>query len=605
MKTMSGALDLQDDPDARTYMYSDSELMRRIFRYLYYYKREICIVSILTAIGIVLGLLSPFVLRKAIDIDFISGDLLTLMATAALYVILNITVWLCNAGMEYVTAKMGQAAIYDLRQELYQHLQTLSQDFYDRSSSGRIISRLTNDIDRIGELLSGGLISTFAQFFLVFAIGVVLFTVDIQLATMSLLVLPVLVAATVYFRRQMKEAYRQTRKTISIVTSNLAESISGVKVTKSFAREKTNIDRFETLIQADYKTNVDAGRAQSTFFPTVRLISAMGLVLILWVGGHRLMEGTITLGTVVLFMSFSDQFFRPILTISNFYTTVQSAFAGAERVFGVIDTEPSVKDREDAIVLPPVSGHIRFRNVTFGYIEGKNVLEDFNLEIRPGEVVALVGDTGAGKSTVVNLLLRFYDVKSGSIEIDGIDIRDVTQESLRSNIGVVLQDPFLFSDSVRNNIRYGRPDATDEEVAAAVESLGARRMFEGLHQGLDTQVGERGVKLSEGERQLVSFARALLMNPRILILDEATSSVDIYTEHTIQQSMRRLLSGRTAIVVAHRLSTIINADRILVMESGKIVEEGTHRELIKRRGKYYSLYEAQIRPRTMEIIATR
>ncbi len=600
---MSGALDLQDDPDARSYLYSDSQLMRRIIGYLLRYKREVYGASLLTAVSIVLGIIAPFVLRHAIDVDFINSDLVALMISSLTYIALQILAWLSNVGVEYISAQMGQSAIYDVRQELYNHLQDISQDFYDRSSSGRIISRLTNDIDRIGELLSGGLIGTFAQLFLVVVIGIVLFTVDIQLAIVTLLVVPVLVVVTVYFRHQMKEAYRQTRKTISSVTSNLAESISGAKVTKSFAREKTNIDRFETLIQADYKTNVDAGRAQSTFFPTVRLVSALGIVLILWIGGYRLMEGTITLGTVVLFMNFSDQFFRPILTISNFYTTVQSAFAGAERVFSVIDTEPSVKDRPNAIVMPPIRGHIRFRNVTFGYIKEKNVLEDFNLEIQPGEIVALVGDTGAGKSTVVNLLLRFYDVNSGSIEIDGIDIRDVTQESLRSKIGVVLQDPFLFSDSVRNNIRYGRPNATDDEVLEAVEAIGARRMFEGLHEGLDTQVGERGVRLSEGERQLVSFARALLLDPKILILDEATSSVDIYTEHTIQKGMRTLLRGRTAIVVAHRLSTVINADRILVLEAGKIVEEGTHVDLMRRRGKYYSLYEAQIRPRAMEIAA--
>lgn len=596
---MSRGIDEQDDPDARTYAYSDSQLLRRMVSYLLVYKRSFAIVACLVSISIILGIWAPFVLRQAIDVDFPSGDLQALLTTSFLYIILQILVWITDYRTEYTMAIMGQKAVYEVRQDLYRHLQTMSQDFYDQSASGRIISRLTNDIDRMSELLSGGLISTFAQIFIVFAIGIVIFTVDVQIATASLAVIPLLLLSTVYFRRKLREAYRSTRKTISIVTASLAESISGAKVTKSFARERVNIERFDELNRADYQSNVDAGRAQSTFFPSVRFIGGLGVFFILWLGGLRLMEGTITLGTIVLFIQFSDRFFRPILIIANFYTSVQSAFAGAERVFAIMDTKPSIFDSSDSIELPEPKGHIRFNNVTFGYVEGVNVLENFNLEIQPGESVALVGDTGAGKTTVVSLLNRFYEVKSGSIEIDSFDVREVTQKSLHSKIGLVLQDPFLFMGTVKDNIRYGRPDATDEEVVEATEAIGARRLIENLENGFDTEVGERGGRLSEGERQLVSFARALLADPKILVLDEATSSIDIYTEHAIQKGMKALLAGRTSIVIAHRLSTIVNADRILVIEDGKIVEEGKHFDLMAKKGKYYSLYELQIKPRAM------
>lgn len=595
---MSSYLDSEDDPDARAYLYNDWELMRRMVGYLLRYRRGFAITSGLVALGIIFGLMAPFVLRQAIDVDFQSPDLIALLFTSLLYVLLQFLGWVTTYLTEYVSATVGQGAVYDIRRQLYEHLQVMSQDFYDKSSSGRIISRLTNDVDRISELLGSGLISTFAQFFIVFAIAGVLLNVDLQLGLASLSIVPILLIATLYFRSRLKAAYQQTRKTISNVTSNLAESISGAKVTKSFARERINMAIFGKLIRADYESNMDAGRPQSAFFPTIRFIGGLGVFVILWIGGFRLVEGTITLGTVVLFLSFSDQFFRPILTIANFYTTVQSAFAGAERVFNIMDTHPTVVDMPDAVDLPDINGHVRFRDVTFAYVQGNNVLEDFSLEVNAGETVAIVGDTGAGKTTVASLLNRFYDVDKGAIEIDGVDISRVKLDSLHSKVRLVLQDSFLFMGTVKENIRYGRPEASDGEVRAAIEAIGAQRIFDGLENGLDTEVGERGARLSEGERQLVSFARALLTDPRVLVLDEATSSVDVYTEYAIQRGMKRLLKGRTSLVIAHRLSTVVQADRILVLEKGRIVEEGTHSELMSKRGKYYSLYELQVRKRT-------
>jgi ABC-type multidrug transport system fused ATPase/permease subunit len=600
---MSSSLDSADDPDARTYEYTDSELLIRMMKYLFAYRKLFAGVVFLTAISIVIGVWTPFVLRHAIDVDFANGIVGAIIFTATLYVSLQIASWIMNYGSGYLMALMGQRAIFDIRQELYGHVQELSEEFHDHSSSGRIISRLTNDIDRMSDLLGGDLINSFAQIFIIFAIGAAMFSADWRLALISLSVVPILLFTTIYFRKLLREAYRRTRKTISNVTSNLAESISGAKVTKSFARERISAEIFSELNEADYQSNVDAGKAQASFFPVIRFISGLGTAVILLFGGMLMLNPTlvpaVTLGTIVMFMQFSDSFFRPILIIANFYTSVQSAFAGGERVFSVLDSESAVKDYPDAKIMPEIKGHVRFNNVTFGYVEGALVLENFNMDIHPGETVAIVGDTGAGKTTIASLLNRFYEVLDGSIEIDDIDIRSVTQNSLHSRIGLVLQDPFLFMGTVKDNIRYGCQNATDEEIIAALEAIGAKRIIESLEDGLDTEVGERGNRLSEGERQLVSFARALLANPRILILDEATSSVDIYTEYAIQKGMRVLLENRTSIVIAHRLSTIVNADRIVVLEHGKIVESGRHRELMEQKGKYHSLYELQIRPRAL------
>ncbi|MHA1959617.1 MAG: ABC transporter ATP-binding protein [Candidatus Thorarchaeota archaeon] len=589
------------DEEERTHVYSDSTLLKRMVGYLLEYKGLVVAVGLLIVVNIAVSIAAPFILMRALDVDFASGDLQALLMSSLFYIALVVVTWFSAYGQGYYTALMGQRAIFRLRQDLFQHLQVMSQDYYDKTSSGSIISRLTNDIDRISELLTGGLFNTFAQFFIVFAVGAIVFTVDFQLALVLLTVVPLLAISTHVFRVKARTAYRRTRKTISSVTANLAESISGAKVTKTFTRERESVIRFAELNREDFQSNVDAARFASVFFPAIRFIGGIGVFLILWIGGIRIVEGTLTIGSLLFFLQMNSLFFRPIIIITSFYNTVQSAFAGSERVFTILDTSPAIEDVSGAVELPPIRGHVKYKNVNFSYVEGTPVLQDFSLEIRPGETIALVGDTGAGKTTVVNLLNRFYDVDSGTVEIDDIDIRKVTQESLRSSIGLVLQDSFLFSGAVIENIRYGRPDASDVEVITATETIGAKRLIESLENGFETEVGERGSRLSEGERQLVSFARALLANPRILVLDEATSSIDIYTEHTIQRGMKALLSGRTSIVIAHRLSTIINADRIIVLEDGRIVETGRHAELMAKRGRYYSLYELQIKPRAMRV----
>ena len=600
------SLDHADDPDARSYEYKDRTLLWRMVEYLLAYRKLFAVVVILTAIGIALSVWTPFILQYAIDFGFPTdvrpADPEIIINSAILYIVVQVFVWITSYGTEYLMALMGQRAVYDIRQDLYTHVQEMSEEFHDHSSAGRVISRLTNDVDRMSELLAGGLISAFAQIFIVFVIGIVIFTVDWRLALASLSIVPILLITTLYFRKKLREAYRRTRKTISSVTANFAESISGAKVTKSFARETISAEIFSELNEADYESNVDAGKAQASFFPVIRFISGLGLAIILLVGGWLYLDpvSVMSLGTIVLFLQFNNRFFRPILIIANFYTSVQSAFAGGERVFTVLDSVPGVLDRPDAIPMPEIEGHVQFNDVTFRYGDGPIVLQNFELDIKSGETIAIVGDTGAGKTTVVSLLNRFYEIIDGSVKIDGIDIRSVTQRSLHARIGLVLQDPFLFMGTIKENIRYGKPEATDEELLNATEVIGARRIFENLENGFDTEVGERGSRLSEGERQLVSFARALLANPKILVLDEATSSVDIYTEHAIQKGMKALLAGRTSIVIAHRLSTIVNANRIIVIEDGQIVETGKHADLMASKGKYYSLYELQIRPRAMQ-----
>jgi ABC-type multidrug transport system fused ATPase/permease subunit len=570
-------------------------------QYLLAYRKLFATVVIMTVFSIIISVWTPFVMMQAIDVDFPSGNLQAILFTALFYITLQFFAWVTAYGQEYLMALMGQQAVYDIRQDLYVHVQEMSEEFHDHASSGRVISRLTNDVDRMSELLSGGLISSFAQIFVIFAIGFVIFTVDYRLALASLTVVPVLLITTLYFRRKLREAFRRTRKTISGVTANYAESISGAKVTKSFAREQISAEIFDEVNMKDYDANVDAGKAQATFFPIIRFISGLGKAIVLLLGGLLYIQDplSITLGTIVLFLQFNDRFFRPILIIANFYTSVQSAFAGGERVFTVIDSRPAVVDHPDASPMPEVEGLIQFNIDEYRYGEGPIVLQDFQLEIQPGETVALVGDTGAGKTTVVSLLNRFYEVIDGSVKIDGIDIRSVTQKSLHARIGLVLQDAFLFMGTIKENIRYSRPEASDEEIIAATEAIGALRIFESLEKGFDTEVGERGARLSEGERQLVSFARALLANPKILVFFNDTATTEIYTEHAIQKGMKALLTGRTSIVIAHRLSTIVAADRIIVIEDGKIVEAGKHADLMQRKGKYYSLYDLQIRPRAI------
>jgi ABC-type multidrug transport system fused ATPase/permease subunit len=456
------------------------------------------------------------------------------------------------------------------------------------------MTRIQNDVSVINDLFTDGVFTIMTSMVILVGIVVLMLTTNWRLALLAFIVLPVMGVFMSYWQKKAVETYRATRRTIGIVNATLAESISGVRVVQSFTREPLNMRLFDKINYDNFGTNRDAALLSSILFPVVSLIAAIATSVVLVVGGHLVFGASLTIGELVLFIALISSFFDPIRDLSQQYSTMQAAMAAGERIFEVLDTEAEVRDRPGARTLPPITGRVDFDHVTFGY--GKTeVLHGIDLHVAPGQTVAFVGETGAGKSSMINLIMRFYDVWGGALTIDGVDVRDVTQHSLRSQLGIVLQDTFLFGGTVKDNLRYGRADATDEEIVRAAQDVGAHDFIVNLPDGYDTEVHERGISLSVGQRQLLSFARALLADPRILILDEATSSIDTQTEKIIQDALRRLLRGRTSFVIAHRLSTIREADKVVVMHDGRIVEMGTHDELLDRRGYYFKLYSMQWR----------
>jgi len=409
-------------------------------------------------------------------------------------------------------------------------------------------------------------------------------------------VIPILLVGTILLGERVREAYRLTRKKISGVTANLAESISGMRVVQSFSREMANAQQFDRVNVENLQANIQAARVSALFFPVVDVLGSVGMCLVLWFGGTSVMNGSLTLGVLVAFMAYVTRFFMPIREISMLYNNVQSALAATERITEILDARSEVEEAKDAVELPKIRGEIKFNDVSFGYDPENSVLDDIELEIRENQRIALVGPTGAGKTSLASLVARFYDPQKGSITVDGYDVRRVTLKSLRSQMGIVLQDPLLFSGTIRENIAYGRPETSEQKIVEAAKAVGAHDFIMNFAQGYDTVVGERGIRLSMGQRQLVSFARALLADPRILILDEATSSVDAYTELLIQNALKKLLEKRTTLIIAHRLSTVRSADRIVVVDNGRIVDMGSHEELMRREGLYRKLYEMQLKP---------
>ncbi|TMM26384.1 MAG: ABC transporter ATP-binding protein [Actinobacteria bacterium] len=551
-------------------------------------RTALSVVALLLATATALA--PPFLSKYAIDDGIKHHDLAKLWWIVGAFLLAGLLNWGLTYAQTYLTGWVGERILADLRNRLFDHLQGLSLGFFERNRAGVIISRLTNDVEAIDQLVTDGVTSLVQNTLTLVGTAILLFVLDWRLALATLLVIPFMSIATVIFRKRSGRAYAAVRERLGLVTATLAEDIAGMRVVHSFTRERASMRNFHEVTERYRDANMETVILNGIYFPFVDLLSSIALAVVLGYGGHLYFNGAVTLGTLFAFMLYVQNFFDPVQQLSQLYGTFLSATAALDKIVDVLDQEPEVTDRPGAVELPPVEGNVAFENVRFGYGDGPEVLHGLTLDVPAGTTVALVGHTGAGKSTIAKLLARFYDPRKGRITIDGHDLRDVTQASLRHQLGIVPQEGFLFAGTVRENIAFGRPDADPEDVVRAAETIGANDFILRLEDGYETQLQERGTRLSLGQRQLVALARALLADPRILILDEATSSVDIGTERKIERALRTLLAGRTAFVIAHRLSTIRDADLIVVLEHGQVVEQGTHDELMDARGLYTSLY---------------
>ncbi len=538
----------------------------------------------------VVALVPPLLAKLAVDQGIKNGDLQKLAWIVAAFVAIGLLALGLSSLQTYLTGWVGERALADLRIRLFSHLQRLSLGYFERNRTGAIVSRITNDVEALDTLITDGVTSLVQNLMLLVGTTVVLFILDWRLALATLAVLPLMALATAWFRIRSNRAYRRVRERIGLVTATLAEDIAGMRVVQSYAREPRNQTGFRGINSLYRDANYETVVLSGLYFPAVDFLSSLATAIVLGYGGYLLIDGQVTIGTLLAFFLYLANFFDPVQQLSQLYNTFLSATAALDKIVEVLDEEPEIVDAPGAVELPRIEGRVRFEGVRFGYGSLPEVLHGIDLDVPAGTSVALVGQTGAGKSTIAKLIARFYDPREGRLTIDGHDLRDVQQESLRRQLGVVPQEGFLFAGTVAENIAFGRREATRADVERAAAAVGADTWIRELENGYDTELGERGFRLSLGQRQLVAFARALLADPRILILDEATSSVDIGTERVIESALRRLLAGRTAFVIAHRLSTIQSADLIVVLAHGQIVEQGTHAELMALGGAYTSLY---------------
>jgi ATP-binding cassette subfamily B protein len=566
------------------------------------YRGRVAAMLLALVLGTAASLAPPLLARAAIDRGIEKHDTSALMIVVVAFFASALLVWLMTYVQTYLVGWVGQRALADLRIRIFKHLQTLPIGFYESRPAGVLISRMTNDVEALDSLVTDSVVTLFQSgLTLLGTVGILLY-LDVKLALITFCVLPLLLAGSLWFRIVSAGAFRRTRETIGAITAELQESLSGVRIVRSFAQEPAHAARFRELNADNQDANMTTVKLNAAYFPSVEMLSGLAVAGIVIYGGLQAVNGHITVGTVVAFVAALANLFEPIQQLSQLYATYQSGMAALEKIFQLLDVRPALTDRRDAIEIERIRGEVRFEDVSFAYAKRRGeedeshptppvlALEHVDLTIPPGQTVALVGATGAGKSTMAKLVARFYDPTGGRVLVDGHDLRDVSSRALRSQMGIVPQEAFLFSGTVAENIAFGRPDAEESQIRAAAAAVGAEEFIAELDRGYDTDVGERGSQLSAGQRQLIAFARALIADPRILVLDEATSNVDLHTEGRIEQGLRRLLAGRTSIVIAHRLSTIRQAGRIVVLEHGQIAEQGTHDELIAAEGRYYQLY---------------
>ncbi|MHC5597452.1 MAG: ABC transporter ATP-binding protein [Nostoc sp.] len=568
--------------------------LRRFLQYLLLYRKEIPIALILVLIGATTQAIGPFFIGWSIDHLIAQGNLQGLLLLLGL---LGLNYGLGVLAIRGQIIRVGwimQRLLAQLRQDIFTKIQSLPLSFFDRSEAGDLMSRLLNDVNTVNQAFGLTIAQMLGNTFSLVGIIIAMLSINLKLGLLSNLVVPLMIFTTSLFARWARVRFRITRQTIGDLSAKLEEDIISVREAQAFNRVQMNIEEFDILNAANRDANVEAVVITSAFLPSIDFLNTLATAGVLAYGGYLTVTGSATVGVVTSFLLYVQQFFRPIQILSQFYTQAQSAFAGLERIFLLLDEPSELKDAPDATEMLPIQGEVTFENVKFGYNPDQLVLKGVNLHAYPGQMVALIGQTGSGKSTIINLILRFYDVSSGAVKIDNIDVRSVTQASLRRQIGIVLQDNILFSGTVAENIAFGAPYATQADIEAAAQMANVHEFITSLPQGYTTQLGERGAPLSQGQRQLISIARAVLINPQILILDEATSSIDTRTEALVQSAIARLLQGRTSFVIAHRLSTVTQADQVLVIQQGQIVEQGTHAELINQQGVYANLYALQL-----------
>jgi ATP-binding cassette subfamily B multidrug efflux pump len=578
----------------------DAQLMRRILRYIRPYRAAAALAFLYIIGGSAFTVLPPWLTKVAIDRYIRTSDVAGLNGIAALYILALLGTFLFSYGQSWVLNLMGQRIMYDMRTEIFRHLLKLDVAFFDKNPVGRLMTRVTSDVDALNEMFTAGVISVFGDILTLAGIVVVLFILNYKLALVVFSVIPLLFLVSILFKIKVRESFRRVRAAIARINAFLQENITGTAVVQGFAQEGRQYRKFSEINREHLNANLQSISYYAIFYPVLELIGALAIALVIWYGGVKVFEGALTLGALVAFVQYSDRFFRPISDLSEKYTILQSAMASSERIFKLLDTKPDITSPTRPAAVSVAKGSIVFRNVTFAYNPSEPVLHDVSFEVQPGEKLALVGATGAGKSTIIGLLSRFYDTQHGQILVDGIDVKEYDLQGLRRSIAVVLQDVFLFSGTVADNIRLGNSGIPEEAMVQAADTVHASEFIRRLTLHYQTQIGERGSSLSVGQKQLLAFARALAYDPKILVLDEATSSIDTETELLIRDALEKLLAGRTSIIIAHRLSTIQNADRILVLHRGRVREIGRHQELLKQKGIYYKLYQLQYRDQAID-----